>query len=114
MNERSQAETGQEDLPPSLERALREPDDYAVRLRTGEVVRFTHAERHGCFVTLFAPDGAEFPHGLEVRIGEITWCASRPRSVTLADSPGIDGPEYPNAAPSGPGVRVPLRIEQAE
>jgi hypothetical protein len=109
-----------------LERALTEPGDYALRLRTGEVVRFTRAERHGAFVVLFAPGGLpalsrsdealpEFPHGLEVRISEIVWCAR---------GPGQTAPSEPTAVGSvadlsagvyqAPGVRVPLRIKHDE
>src|SRR5919204_5260147 len=76
------------DLPPSLARALVEPAEYALRLRTGEVVHFTRAERHGPFVVLYAPSGppdprladamAAFPHGLEVRISDIVWSARGP------------------------------------
>lgn len=43
------------DLPPSLQRALVDSGDYALRLRTGEVFRFTRAERRGPFAVLFAP-----------------------------------------------------------
>jgi hypothetical protein len=104
----SQTETG--DLPPSLQRALSETDEYVVRLRSGEVVHFTRAERHGAFVTLLATEAAEFPYGLEVRITEIVWCA-RGRWQVAAESPT---PQLTDTAQSTPGVRVPLRIHHPE
>lgn len=114
MDQQERAQTTQEDLPPSLQCALQKPGDYAVRLRTGEVVRFTHAERHASFVTLFAPDSSDFPHGLDVRITEITWSARGPGRVLAPESPEIGMPESPNTAHSSPGVRVPLRIARAD
>src|SRR6516162_3528052 len=38
--------------PPSLLKAAGDPFDYALRLRTGEVIRFETAEIHGAFATL--------------------------------------------------------------
>jgi hypothetical protein len=110
-----------EELPPSLQRALVETGDYALRLRTGEVVRFTRAERHGSFVALFAPAGppptaqasesmAAFPHGLEVRVSDIVWCARGPAPGSPAA--GVDLGAAPESVPGG--VRVPLRITSAE
>lgn len=113
MNEQLHAETPQEDLPPSLQRALSEPDEYAVRLRTGEVVRFARAERHGPFVTLLATGSAEFPYGVEVRISEITWCARGPGQL-VPESPTMGTPQGADTAHPGPGVRVPLRIQHAD
>lgn len=115
------------DLPPSLVRALVETAEYALRLRTGELIRFARAERHGAFVVLLAPGGPPsdpslpggmevFPNGVEVRISEIVWCASGP----------IQGPdpETPSRWPARdlavrqptitPGVRVPLRLEGSD
>jgi hypothetical protein len=109
-------------LPPSLQRALTEPGDYALRLRTGEVVRFTRAERFDAFVALFAPGGPsaisqsgepapEFPDGLEVRITDIVWCARGPTRAsapepTVGSTTAIQGSVQPSH-----GVRVPLRIK---
>ena len=110
MNEQPQAQPSQERLPPSLRRALSEPDEYAVRLRTGEVVRFTRAERDGPFVTLFAAAAVEFPYGLEVRISEIAWCARGPQQLAAeAPTPQLADPAQPR-----PGVRVPLRIQHGD
>jgi hypothetical protein len=113
MDQPSQAETRQEDLPPSLQRALSEPDEYAVRLRTGEVVRFAHAKRHGAFVTLLATRSAEFPYGLEVRISEIAWCA-RGLGQLAPESPTMGTPQFADTAQSSSGVRVPVRIQHAD
>jgi hypothetical protein len=117
--------THESDLPPSLERALTEPGEYALRLRTGEIVRFTRAERYGAFVALFAPGGPsamsqsgdpvpQFPHGLEVRITEIVWCARGPAQAsaeepTMGSTTGVQGSVQPS-----PGVRVPLRVKHAD
>ena len=117
--------THETDLPPSLRRALTEPGDYALRLRTGEIVRFTRADLYGAFVALFAPGGPsaisqsgepvpEFPHGLEVRISDIVWCARGPNRASAAE-PTVDPPTavLDSVQPS-PGVRVPLRIKHAD
>ena len=122
---RNQDTTQQTDLPPSLERALTEPGEYSLRLRTGEVVRFTRAERFGAFVALFAPGGAsaiaqpgeavpEFPNGLEVRISDVVWCARGPvRAATAEPTVGSRMGAQDSGQP-GPGVRVPLRITHAD
>jgi len=93
-----------------LQRALTETDEYAVRLRSGEVVRFTRAERNGAFVTLFATEAAEFPYGLEVRITEIAWCARGPGQLAAE----LPMPQLADTTQSTPGVRVPLRIQHPE
>ena len=115
------------DLPPSLQRALVDSGDYALRLRTGEVVRFTRAERTGpSFVLLFASGQpatnlvstertSDFPNGLEVRISDIVWCARGPfpgspgEALTLGPGAGFE-----DAAQRGPGVRIPLRITRGD
>ena len=112
------------ELPPSLERALVETADYAVRLRTGELVRFTRAERRGAFVVLHAAGGpaadlpiaeslAAFPHGLEVRISEIVWCARGPSPAGEPEAPSVGSAAgFREEAGHTPGVRVPLRIKR--
>ena len=103
----------EEALPPSLQRSLSEPDEYAVRLRSGEVVRFERAERHGPFVTLLATPSAEFPYGVEVRISDIAWCARG--AGQLSPEPPIMGtPQVADTRQSSPGIRVPLRIQHDE
>jgi hypothetical protein len=112
------------ELPPSLARALVGPAEYALRLRTGEVVRFTRAQRQGAFVVLYAPSGlpsdprladpmtAAFPEGLEVRISDIVWCA---RGPTAAFQPETSGEgSAADSRPTPGGVRVPLRITPGE
>ena len=114
------------DLPPSLARALVERAEYALRLRTGEVVHFTHAERHGPFVVLYAPSGppdprlgagsAAFPHGLEVRISDIVWAARGPSQSFVSEAPDVGPAAESIAGPRGAsaGVRIPLRIERLD
>jgi hypothetical protein len=114
------------ELPPSLERALVETAEYALRLRTGELVRFTRAERRGSFVVLYAAGVAEagvpaagplpaFPHGLEVRIRDIVWCARGPMPAYQPEAPSV-GPaaDFRDMAGDRPGVRVPLRIKRED
>jgi hypothetical protein len=83
-------------LPPSLLKALVDPFDYALALRDGTVVRFSHAEISGEFavlfgdsqvgdtpVTMFRSEGLvtyQCPRGLDVRIADIMWCADAPQS----------------------------------
>jgi hypothetical protein len=108
------------DLPPSLEQALFESASYALRLRTGELVRFSRAERHGLFVVLHAADLSEaaapgaiaqetFPNGLHVRISDIVWCARGPAGALEAS--GMSVTSASERAHQQPGVRVPLRIQ---
>ena len=107
------------DLPPSLEQALVEPASYALRLRTGDLVRFSRAERHGLFVVLHAADLPEagapgpvaqesFPHGLDVRVSDVVWCARGPAGPL--DSAGMSASASQRAG-EHPGVRVPLRVQ---
>ena len=112
------------ELPPSLERALVETAEYALRLRTGELVRFARAERRGAFVVLYAaevpdagPSAAEslaaFPHGLEVRISDIVWCARGPTSASQPEAPAVvAGDTVRDTGRQAPGVRVRLRIKR--
>jgi hypothetical protein len=80
-------------FPPSLLKATVDPFDYALRLRTGEEIRFNTAEIHGDYVTiggmiedgerpLDAEENPKLPHrfnrGLEVRVQDIVWCADAP------------------------------------
>ena len=76
--------------PPSLRKATEDTFDYALRLTTGEIIRFQYAELHGDYVTLHAgdgPDGKGFessalrhpcPRGIDVRVDQIVWCADAP------------------------------------
>jgi hypothetical protein len=75
--------------PPSLIKASTDPFDYALGLRTGEVIRF-----HTCvlgpewvhIVTQDAyspqPDRCALPYpmdrGVDVRLSDIAWCADAP------------------------------------
>jgi hypothetical protein len=83
--------------PPSLLKAVSDPFDYALRLRTGEVIQFQSAELNGDYVTLtlhgglgdhadtYNPHGQDgprleypCPRGVDVRLSEIVWCADAP------------------------------------
>jgi len=74
--------------PQVLLKAACDPFDYALKLRTGEVIRFYEAHIHGDHVTLSgqtnnyeAPvEGLQFacPRGVDVRIADIVWCADAP------------------------------------
>jgi hypothetical protein len=80
--------------PPSLAKAMFDPFDYALRLRTGETIHFNEAVELGeGWVRLHEPspgreDGVRasspdalpypFPRGLEVRVADIVWCAEAP------------------------------------
>lgn len=81
--------------PPALLKACYDPFDYALKLRTGEVIRFHEATIHGEYATL-AADGTfnptrmgmenpncerlayPCPRGVDVRIADIVWCADAP------------------------------------
>jgi len=76
-------------LPPALVKAVNDDFDYACRLRTGEIFRFTSASIHGEYATLVLDPRAQsadsafavpypFPRGLDVRIAEIVWCGDAP------------------------------------
>ena len=116
MNQRRDEPDPSADLPPSLARALVEPAEYALRLRTGELIHFARAERQGAFIVLHAPSGPPpdprllggmelFPSGVEVRISDIVWCASGPGQAR--DPAGELQARHPDATG---GVRVPVRL----
>lgn len=79
--------------PPSLLKAEQDQFDYALRLSTGEIIRFESASFHGDYVRLHAslPNGDEcftdknpelpfrFARGIDVRLSEIVWCADAPQ-----------------------------------
>lgn len=81
-------------FPLSLLKATADPFDYALRLRTGEEIRFSTAEIHGDYVTIGGmvekdgerPLDAEqnpklqhrFYRGLDIRVQDIVWCADAP------------------------------------
>jgi hypothetical protein len=81
--------------PPSLLKAAEDCFDYALRLSSGEIIRFRSAKIHGYYVTLYGGTGeydsrslAEceqpslmpfiFDRGLDVRVSDIVWCADAP------------------------------------
>lgn len=84
--------------PPDLRKCVMDPFDYMLRLRTGELIRFEHAEIHGAWLYIF-PFGAlpehgvlfpdvpkwgalhepNFERGLTVRIADIAWICDAPR-----------------------------------
>src|SRR6516164_3065130 len=76
--------------PPSLLKAASDFFDYALRLSSGEIIRFRSADIHGDYVTLYGGDGSHcsgsladcgqdpalpfiFDRGLDVRLSEIVW-----------------------------------------
>lgn len=79
-------------MPYALIKALYDPFDYVLKLRTGEIIRFHTAEIHGEWVILFSEGGSatnernnfsrylpfSCPRGVEVRISDIVWCADAP------------------------------------
>ena len=80
--------------PPSLLKAAQDYFEYALRLSSGEIIRFNSAEICGDYVTLYGGDGSYdsrsladcvqpsqpfiFDRGLDVRLSEIVWCADAP------------------------------------
>lgn len=81
-----------ERYPPSLLKATEDHFDYALKLTTGEVIRFTEATIHGDYVTLHPEGGVDgrgfdpslgnrqfsCPRGVDVRVDQIVWCADAP------------------------------------
>lgn len=72
-------------LPRSLAKACQDDNfEYALQLRTGQVIRFTGASISGEFAHLTAYGGnfPELPYpcprGIDVRISDIVWCADAP------------------------------------
>lgn len=77
--------------PPSLLKAVSDPFDYVLRLRTGELIYFETAAILGEWVTLtlkensrtmepstMGKDCLPCPRGLDVRVRDIVWCADAP------------------------------------
>jgi hypothetical protein len=77
-------------LPESLRKAICDPFDYALRLRTGEIIRFSKAtvQPGAEWICLEGahPEGFVFgsrlkypcPRGIDVRVSQIVWCADAP------------------------------------
>jgi hypothetical protein len=80
------------EYPPSLLKALMDPFEYALKLRSGEIYFFISARVNGRFVTLELDDDPrapfeetgiarpvlEFPRGVDVRLSDFVWCADSP------------------------------------
>lgn len=79
--------------PPSLIKATEDSWEYALKLRTGEIVLFESAEIHGDYATLqllrYRDDrdvwipvwnrvAYGFSRGLDVQIADIVWCVDAP------------------------------------
>ena len=77
--------------PPSLLKATDDTFDYALKLTTGEIIRFSQATLHGDYVTLLPAGGwngpgfdppfqghLTCPRGVDVRLDQIVWCADAP------------------------------------
>lgn len=75
--------------PESLLKAVVDPFDYALCLRSGDVVRFESARLRGAFVHLkgvreWDHESAEWPgftfdRGVDVRRADIVWCCDAPQ-----------------------------------
>lgn len=65
-------------------KSLYDPFDYALKLRTGEVIRYEHASLAG---TEWAhlhqardyPEGEEYPRGIDIRLSEVVWVKDAPQ-----------------------------------
>jgi hypothetical protein len=75
----------QKRYPASLLKASVDPFDYALKLITGEVVRFESASINGDYVHLEgvrSDDSGGLPYGfargVDVRVDAIAWCADAP------------------------------------
>jgi hypothetical protein len=75
--------------PPSLLKAVIDDFGSALKLRTGEVIRFVRADPKGDYVTLHTDSehwGDDFSHplpylcprGVDVRVEDIVWCVDAP------------------------------------
>ena len=78
---------GYQKPPTALGKSMEDQFDYAMKLRTGEVLRFERAEDlGGGWVRVhFHEDGNEFhidyfpaPRGVDVRVSEIIWVIDAP------------------------------------
>lgn len=79
--------------PPSLLKAVNDDFDYALRLKTGEIIRFSSAEICGDYVVLkgqyygdskmVTGKGVDFTfdRGIDVRLDSIVWCADAPNGT---------------------------------
>lgn len=74
---------------PALEKACSDSFDYALKLRTGEVIRFEYAriiDRDWVHLTLMSredqPTGFQVPYpadrGMDIRISDIVWVMDAP------------------------------------
>jgi hypothetical protein len=71
--------------PRSLLKATCDEFDYALRLSSGEIIRFRSAEIHGDYVRLSDVEKGDeqplpfiFDRGIDVRLSAIIWCADAP------------------------------------
>lgn len=81
-------EWGNRGVPESLMEALHDPFDYALCLRSGQVIRFSEAKIEAPYqwVTLVIEDYGfhqdtnifPFPRGVDVRVTDISWVAKAP------------------------------------
>jgi hypothetical protein len=69
--------------PPSLLKATVDCFDYALKLRTGEILYFASATISGDYATLESQDpfsaSNPCPRGIDVRVDQIVWCADAPK-----------------------------------
>ncbi|MBV8084306.1 MAG: hypothetical protein JO247_05780 [Chloroflexi bacterium] len=77
--------------PPALIKAVCDPYDYAMKLRTGDVIHFSAADPNGDWVWI-SFDGLEdggvtpnersfaFNRGMYVRVADIVWVADAPNA----------------------------------
>lgn len=89
-NEHIEAMCATAGMPPALTKACIDPFDYALRLRTGELIYFESASpmdgpwvhiagvTHVADVSGQRDGGCDFERGLDIRIADIVWVADAP------------------------------------
>ena len=72
---------------PVLVKSIMDHFSYALKLRTGEIIRFAEAEYCGgdwihlveaCFQVPISEKSQDFPRGIDIRISDIVWAQDDP------------------------------------